>query len=154
MSELMRIALAEAGLVVKAVYPYPGVGAVLAKDGHLLLRCHNDPPGAGRHAEVKLFDEAQARDYDLSKCVLYTNLEPCPNRGLTHSCVKALIEAGIREVHVALLDPYHLVRGQGIEQLKAAGVNVVLGEMADEARWQNRRYLERFCPHCGWPVVD
>ena len=154
MSELMRLALVQAGRAVKEVYPYPGVGVVIAEKDRVVSLSFNDAPGKGRHAEIKALDEARTRGADLRKCVLYTNLEPCVNLGLTESCVAAILRADIREVHIAIEDPYHLVRGQGVETLKQAHIKVVVGEMKDEAAWQNKRYLERFCCHCGWPIVD
>lgn len=158
MTDWMRLALVEGGRVVEKVYPYPGVGVVLVQDDKLVAKAHNEPPSTAmeqrRHAEIILLDEARTRTDDLSQCVLYTNLEPCANVGLTESCTDAIIRAGIKEVHIAVPDPYHLVRGHGIKILEEAGVKVVLGEYENEERWQNRRYLARFCPHCGWPVVD
>ncbi len=153
MSEWMRLALVEAALVVEEVYPYPAVGIVLVKDGHLLGRRHNGKPGEP-HAEVRVIEELQRGAWDAEGVVLYSNLEPCCNTGLVLSCVDAILKAGIKEVHVAMRDPYHLVRGKGIAALEVAGVKVVYGEMEEEARWQNKRYLERFCPSCGWPLKD
>ena len=154
MSDWMRQALTEAARVTEQVYPYPGVGVVIVEDGKVVALARNDKPGEGRHAEIKALDEAKTRQADLSRCILYTNLEPCCNVGLTHSCAEAIIEVKIPEVHVALLDPYHLVRGKGIERLQEAGVKVVMGEYADETRWMLRKYLERFCPSCGWALKD
>ena len=154
-NDWMRLALVEAALVVNEVYPYPGVGVVLIKEGHLLKRAHNSKPGTGEpHAEVRVLEELQRGQWDAEGVVLYTNLEPCCNVGLVLSCAEAVVKAGIKEVHVAMRDPYHLVRGKGIEFLEAAGVKVVFGEMEEEARWQNRKYLHRFCPACGWPLLD
>lgn len=153
MSDWMRLALAEAGRVVEQVYPYPGVGVVLVKNGHLLGKEHNGNVG-DPHAEVKMLETLVRGDWDSDGVVLYTNLEPCCNVGLTLSCAEAVVKAEIREVHVAMRDPYHLIRGKGIRFLEDAGVKVVFGEMEEEAKWQNRRYLERFCPHCGWPIKD
>ena len=153
-SEWMRFALVEAGRAVAEVYPYPGVGCVIVEGNKVVSKAHNAAPGQGRHAEIIALDEARARAIDLSACVLYTNLEPCANIGLTESCVEAVIRAGIKEVHIAAQDPYHLVRGAGLKALREAGLEVVVGEYEHEERWQNARYYARFCPHCGWPIKD
>ena len=109
----------------------------------------NTKPGE-RHAEIRAIEEARTRQADLSKCILYTNLEPCCNYGNVESCVAIIIAAKIPEVHVAMEDPYILVRGKGIAALREAGVKVVYGEHEKEAMWQNKRYIGRLCPHCGW----
>lgn len=154
MNDWMRLALVEAALAVNEVYPYPGVGVVLVKDDeHLLRRAHNGKVGEA-HAEVRVLEELQRGNWDAQGVALYTNLEPCCNTGLVLSCAEAIVRAGVKEVHIAMRDPYHLVRGKGIAFLEAAGVKVVYGEMEEEARWQNKRYLERFCPSCGWPLKD
>lgn len=153
MGEWMRLALVEAALVVEQCYPYPGVGVVIVKDGQLVNRDHNGSPGQP-HAEVSVLEWLQKNDWDAAGAVLYTNLEPCCNKGLALSCVAAIIQSGIKEVHIAMRDPYHLVRGKGIELLEQAGIKVVYGEMEEEARWQNRKYLARFCCHCGWALLD
>jgi diaminohydroxyphosphoribosylaminopyrimidine deaminase/5-amino-6-(5-phosphoribosylamino)uracil reductase len=149
----MRLALVEAARAIReGCAPYPGVGVILEYQGLPIIRAHNGQPGQP-HAEVRALDEAQTKNLDLSKCILHTNLEPCCNGiGLVHACTKRILEAKVQEVHIALEDPYHLVRGQGIAELRAAGVKLVLGELADEARFQNRGYINRFCPRCGWEI--
>ena len=153
MSKWMALALSEAARVVGEVYPYPGVGVVLVSGEHLLGKAHNGKVGEA-HAEVRVLEELQRGQWDSGGVVLYTNLEPCCNVGVALSCAEAISRANVKEVHVAMRDPYHLVRGKGIAALEEAGVKVVYGEMEEEARWQNKRYLERFCPSCGWPIKD
>lgn len=152
-SDFMRQALVQAALVVDRVYPYPGVGVILAHGIHVIARANNGEPGQP-HAEVKAISMAQKDGWPLSECVLFTNLEPCDNVGLQQACSRTIIDSGIKEVHVAVRDPYHLVRGQGIARLQEAGVGVVYGEYEEQARWQNHRYFRRFCPKCGWPIAD
>ncbi len=150
--EWMRQVIGAATRVADDVYPYPGVAALLVWNGKQIALEHNGEPGKP-HAEIKAIETALKGKWPLAECVLYTNLEPCSNVGLVLSCAEACIKEGIKEIHVAHRDPYMMVRGQGIERLRAAGVKVVLGEMEDEARWMNKRYFARMCPHCGWPVV-
>lgn len=144
-------AFVEAGRAVEKAYPYPGVGVIIVEEGRIVGCAHNGQPGEP-HAEIKALNEARSRSRDISKCVLYTNLEPCANLGLTHSCAEEIVRSGIKEVHISIEDPYHLVRGQGLQILYRRGVSVIKGEYATEATWQNRRYLARFCCHCGWPM--
>lgn len=153
MSEFMRLCLVEAARALReGCSPYPGVGVVLEFQARPLVRAHNGKPGQP-HAEITALAEAQTKGLDLSQCILHSNLEPCSNQiGLVHSCAKSIIDSGIREVHVSLVDPYHLIKGKGIVTLREAGVRVIEGEMADQARFQNAAYLHRFCPTCGWEI--
>lgn len=155
MTEFMRLALVESARAIReGCAPYPGVGVILEYQSLPIIRAHNGQPGQP-HAEVRALEEALTKGLDLRQCILHTNLEPCSNQvGLVHACTLRILEAGIQEVHVAVEDPYHLVRGRGIARLKAEGLKLVLGELADEARWQNREYFRRFCPHCGWEVQE
>lgn len=159
MPDWMRIALAEA--VVrrengKEVWPYPWVGAVLVHGGSMVVRAHNEAPGSGKpHAEHALIFQAKNNSVDISECVLYTNMEPCSNDlALQGACTSLIIESGIKEVHVAMRDPYKPVRGEGIRVLEEAGVKVVFGEHEELARWQNEQYIHRFCPGCGEVLQD
>ena len=150
----MQVVLAEAQQAVNSgVYPYPGVGCILVYDHKIIARARNGKAGAP-HAESQVLDAAVRSGFPLAQCALYTNLEPCCNVGLVHSCVKDIIQAGVKEIHVAHLDPYFRIRGNGIDELKRAGLELVLGELEAEARYMNHAYLSRFCPHCGWPVKD
>lgn len=153
MSEFMRTALVEAGRAVESVYPYPGVGVVIVLEGRIIVRARNGSPGSP-HAEILAIMDAKRGSWPLKNTTLYTNLEPCCNLGIAPACTEEIIQSGIPEIHVAIEDPYHLVRGKGFQTLRDAGVKVVIGEMGHEARWQNQRYLARFCPHCGWPIKD
>lgn len=151
----MRLALVQAALVVKKVFPYPGVGVVIVNEGHIIAKAHNGKPGSGvPHAEVQAISEAEKGHWPLTQCVLYTNLEPCVNEGLVGACTEAIITAGIPEVHVAMQDNYREVRGKGIARLMEAGVKVIRGECEEEARWMLRKYTARFCPSCGHPIED
>ena len=153
--EFMRLALSQAAIAIReGCAPYPGVGVVIVHQNRALVRAHNGAPGS-RHAEPRAIEEALTRELPLKECVLYSTLEPCCNQtGMVHACTREIIQAGIPEVHIALKDPYHLVRGQGIYELKQAGIRVEVGEYENETRWLLRGYLARFCCHCGWPVEE
>jgi diaminohydroxyphosphoribosylaminopyrimidine deaminase/5-amino-6-(5-phosphoribosylamino)uracil reductase len=82
---------------------------------------------------------------------MYVTLEPCVHYGRTPPCTEAIIAAGIAEVHYALDDPDPNVQGRGRKALQAAGLRVVAGEGAEEAR----RILEAYLKHRtqGMPFV-
>jgi diaminohydroxyphosphoribosylaminopyrimidine deaminase/5-amino-6-(5-phosphoribosylamino)uracil reductase len=63
---------------------------------------------------------------------LYVTLEPCSTHGRTPPCTSAIIEAGIAEVVVGATDPNPEHAGKGYELLRAAGIEVINGIMAEE----------------------
>ena len=132
--------------VVGSTSPNPAVGAVLVKDGAEIGAGATQPPGHN-HAEIVALNQAsdQARG-----ATLYTTLEPCCTWGRTPPCTKSIIQAGIAEVHYAVIDPNPSVSGKGRDELAAAGIRVVLEE-AEGAR----ELYEAFAKHIstGTPFV-
>ena len=122
------IALARAALGTTA--PNPAVGCVIAADGRIVGRGATQP-GGRPHAEVMaLADAGEA----ARGATAYVTLEPCAHHGRTPPCADALIAAGVARVVVAHAhDPDPRVQGRGVARLRAAGVNVETGLMAEEA---------------------
>ena len=84
----------------------------------------------GPHAEVRALAEAG----DAARgATLYVTLEPCCHTGKTPPCTDAILAAGIARVVVAAGDPFPAVAGQGLARLRAAGVIVEEGLLAEEA---------------------
>ena len=110
--------------------PNPAVGAVVVKEGRIVGRGYHREAGEP-HAEVLALQEAGP---DARGAVMYVTLEPCVHYGRTPPCVDAILAAGIREVHIATLDPNPIVHGQGVQRLREAGVRVFVGEGAEQAR--------------------
>lgn len=147
-SAFMREALAAARAVRGTTSPNPYVGAVLVRDGRVIATGATAPYG-GPHAEAAAIANAgDARGADL-----YVTLEPCfPFEGKrTRPCSEAIIEAGIRRVVVALEDPDARVAGRGIALLREAGIEVEVGDGADEARDLLRPYIKH--RRTGLPYV-
>ena len=142
----MAVALAEGWRALARTSPNPAVGAVLVRDGRIVGQGQTQPPG-GPHAEiVALRDAGEA----ARGATLYVTLEPCAHHGRTPPCVAALIAAGVAEVRVALGDPFPQVAGRGIARLREAGIRVVVGLGAAEARELHEGFLTRLAtgrPH-------
>lgn len=125
--------------------PNPRVGCILlGKDGRELGRGHTQAAGQA-HAEVMALRDAAVRGEDVRGATAVVTLEPCSHHGRTPPCCDALIAAGIERVVVALQDPNPLVAGQGITRLRAAGLQVEMGNeaCADQARELNIGFLSR-----------
>jgi diaminohydroxyphosphoribosylaminopyrimidine deaminase/5-amino-6-(5-phosphoribosylamino)uracil reductase len=124
------------------------VGAVVVStDGRILSEGWHEGPGRP-HAEVVALREAGEASHGAT---LYTSLEPCAHVGRTPPCVGAILEAGVARVVAAMRDPNPIVDGRGLEELRAAGVEVREGVLAVEAARQN----EAFAKHVrtGLPFV-
>jgi diaminohydroxyphosphoribosylaminopyrimidine deaminase/5-amino-6-(5-phosphoribosylamino)uracil reductase len=113
--------------------PNPRVGALLlAPDGRTLGEGWHEGSGTA-HAEVAALADAAARGNDVRGATAVVTLEPCDHTGRTGPCTHALRAAGVRRVVVGVRDPNPVAAG-GAAHLRGAGVEVVVGVLADEAR--------------------
>lgn len=123
--------------------PNPRVGCVIvAADGRVIGRGHTQQAG-GAHAEVMALRDVAARGERSAGATAYVTLEPCSHHGRTPPCCDALIDAGIARVVMAIEDPNPLVAGQGAARLRAAGIVVETGPLADDARELNIGFFSR-----------
>ncbi|MBI2504783.1 MAG: bifunctional diaminohydroxyphosphoribosylaminopyrimidine deaminase/5-amino-6-(5-phosphoribosylamino)uracil reductase RibD [Candidatus Latescibacteria bacterium] len=143
MRRALRLALKGRG----KVSPNPLVGAVVVRQGRVVGEGAHLQDG-GPHAEVHAFAAAGAQSQGAT---LYVTLEPCAHQGRTPPCTAAILAAGIRRVVCALEDPDPRVRGKGIAQLRAAGLQVEVGLGREEAERQNAAYLKH--RRTGLPLV-
>jgi len=135
-ADFMRRALEIAERGRGLTSPNPMVGAVVVRDGRIVGEGAHLRAG-GPHAEV----QALAAAGEAARgATLYNTLEPCDHHGRTPPCAPAVAAAGIARVVAALSDPNPLATGGGA-RLRAAGVTVELGLMAEEAARQNRAWL-------------
>lgn len=128
-------------------WPNPAVGCVIVKDGRVVGRGWTRL-GGRPHAEVVAL--AQAGEAARG-ATAYVTLEPCSHHGKTPPCADALVAAGVVRAVVALTDPDPRVNGQGLARLRAAGLEVSEGVMADEAREDQKGFLSRVTR--GRPMV-
>ena len=136
-TDFMRAALAEGRRALPACLPNPPVGCVLVRGGSVVARGFTQPPGHP-HAEALAL---QRIDGPLGDVTAFVTLEPCAFHGRTPSCAKTLVARGVRRVFVAMLDPDARNSGRGIEILRAAGVEVTVGLLQDEAAHDLSPYL-------------
>lgn len=112
-----------------ATWPNPPVGCVIVADGTKVGEGTTAPYGRP-HAEVQALAQAGGR---AKGATAYVTLEPCAHYGQTPPCCDALIAAGVTRVVACLQDSDPRVAGAGFARLRAAGVTVETGLMADEA---------------------
>lgn len=136
--DYMAQALSLARLALGQVSPNPAVGAVVVKDDVVAGQGYTQPPGSS-HAEVMALEQAGEA---ARGGTMYITLEPCCHFGRTPPCRRAIVTAGIAEVHMAMIDPNPLVSGRGREALEEAGIKVVVGEHGREARDINEAYVK------------
>jgi diaminohydroxyphosphoribosylaminopyrimidine deaminase / 5-amino-6-(5-phosphoribosylamino)uracil reductase len=136
--EYMREALHIARHAEGRTAPNPMVGAVIVRDGRIVGQGWHRKAGTP-HAEIHALQMAGA----LAKGAdVYVTLEPCSHYGRTGPCAKALVEAGVRRVVIAMKDPNPLVSGRGEAILREAGIEVVSGVLKDEALALNEVFLK------------
>ena len=139
------LALGERGRGV--TWPNPNVGCVIVKDDRVVGRGWTQP-GGRPHAEGMALAEAGGA---ATGATAFVTLEPCAHssqRGL--ACAPSLAEAGIKRVVAALGDPDPRTCGRGFHELRAAGVIVIEGVRADDARRSMAGFLTR--QHLGTPA--
>nr|WP_255448845.1 bifunctional diaminohydroxyphosphoribosylaminopyrimidine deaminase/5-amino-6-(5-phosphoribosylamino)uracil reductase RibD [Selenomonas sp. mPRGC5] len=136
--DFMRVALQMARNAEGRTSPNPLVGAVIVRDGRIVAAGWHRKAGTP-HAEVHALNMAG----DLARgATLYVTLEPCAHYGRTGPCAKAVAEAGIARVVIAMRDPNPLVAGKGIKILEDAGVQVTCGVLEEEAIALNEVFLK------------
>jgi diaminohydroxyphosphoribosylaminopyrimidine deaminase/5-amino-6-(5-phosphoribosylamino)uracil reductase len=133
----MRRALELAARARGRTSPNPMVGALLVRDNQLVGEGFHAYTGSD-HAEIVALREAGPAARDAT---LYVSLEPCCHYGRTPPCVEQVLQAGVRRVVAACEDPNPAVSGKGIAALRAAGLLVDVGVLAEEASRLNEAFF-------------
>ncbi len=126
---LMRRALEQARRGWGTTHPNPMVGALIVEDGAVVAEGFHEKAGEA-HAEVNALRALGRKP--RSGATLYVTLEPCCTQGRTPPCTDAIISAGIRQVVAGAVDPNPAHAGKGFDQLRAAGVELSTGVLAEE----------------------
>ena len=143
MMSALRLAAKGAG----RTSPNPMVGALIVKDGVVIAKGYHKKAGEP-HAEINAINEAGSK---AGGTELYINLEPCSHFGRTGPCTDAVIASGIKKVFIAMKDPNPKVSGQGIEKLKKAGIQVMVGILEEKAKKLNEPFIKHVTT--GLPFV-
>ncbi|CAN1544799.1 RibD Pyrimidine reductase, riboflavin biosynthesis [Burkholderiaceae bacterium] len=141
------------GLAREALFltsPNPRVGCVIVSPQGVVLGSGHTQRAGEAHAEVMALRNAQAQEHNVQGATAYVTLEPCSHQGRTGPCCDALIHAGLARVVVAQGDPNPQVAGQGIARLRAAGVQVDVGLLGDEAHELNIGFFKRMTHGTPW----
>lgn len=136
-ADFMRRALYHAGRSEGVTTPNPLVGAVIVSPDGVVVGQGRHPRAGAPHAEVFAIEDAGDR---ARGATMFVNLEPCCHTGRTGPCTKRIIEAGLRRVVAAMPDPNPVVSGRGFDELRAHGIQVDVGMLADEALRLNRAF--------------
>ncbi len=139
------IQLAQRGLYT--THPNPRVGCLIVKDDEIIAEGFHRRAGEP-HAERNALAAAGA---SARGATVYVTLEPCCHHGRTPPCTDALIDSGVGRVVVAMPDPNPLVAGQGLGELRQAGIPVTEGVMREQAEALNPGFIKRMTR--GLPYV-
>ncbi|SMN15450.1 Diaminohydroxyphosphoribosylaminopyrimidine deaminase / 5-amino-6-(5-phosphoribosylamino)uracil reductase [uncultured Candidatus Thioglobus sp.] len=135
----MGLALKLAHQGIHGVGANPMVGCVIEKNGKIIAQGYHQTYGEV-HAEINALNQINHQAHDAT---LYVTLEPCSHQGKTPPCAQAIIDSGATNVIIATLDPNPLVAGQGAAMLEAAGINVKIGLLKEQAISLNRGFIKR-----------
>ena len=126
--------------------PNPRVGCVLvniiAGKEQIIGSGFHQKAGQG-HAEVNALADARLKNNALIKdATAYVTLEPCSHFGRTPPCAQGLINAGVKRVVAAMVDPNPEVSGRGLAMLEQAGITAEFGLLENEAKALNRGFIK------------
>lgn len=139
-AEWMAEAIALGAAARGTTAPNPNVGCLLVRAGAVVGRGATQP-GGRPHAEAVALAEAGER---ARGATLYTSLEPCAHRSTRGpTCADLIVEAGVARVVAAMQDPDERTAGQGFDRLRAAGVELEIGEQGDSAARSMDGWLTR-----------
>jgi diaminohydroxyphosphoribosylaminopyrimidine deaminase/5-amino-6-(5-phosphoribosylamino)uracil reductase len=142
----MRRALELAARGRYSVSPNPMVGCLIVPDGNVIAEGWHKRAGEP-HAEIEAL-----RGIDARGATMVVTLEPCVHHGRTPPCVDAIIAAGITRVIVAMRDPHEVASG-GVEKLREAGIEVIIGVLEAEARQLNEVFVHAVTHHRPFVVL-
>ena len=146
----MRRCLQLAANGLQGARPNPMVGAVIVANDRIIGEGYHVRCGEG-HAEVNAFASVKPEDeHLLTEATIYVSLEPCAHYGKTPPCADLIIK---KRVVVGCVDPFAEVQGRGIEKIRHAGIEVIVGVLEEECRWLNRRFFTYHSKHRPYIIL-
>ena len=121
------------------VAPNPMVGCLVVCDDVIIGEGFHQQYGRA-HAEPNAINAVKNPEL-LRRSTMYVNLEPCSYYGKTPPCADLIVKSQIPRVVIGTLDPNPKVAGRGVEILRKAGIEVVIGVMEEECRELNKRFF-------------
>lgn len=119
--------------------PNPMVGSVIVYNNQIIGEGFTSKYG-GNHAEVNAINSVSDKNL-LKEATLYVTLEPCSHFGKTPPCSDLIIKHRIPNVVIGSVDEHEKVAGKGIEKLKNAGCNVIVGVLENECKNHHKRFF-------------
>jgi len=145
----MRLAFKLALKAKGKTSPNPLVGAVAVKAGKIIGQGFHARAGLA-HAEVIALDEAGKK---AKGATLYVTLEPCAHTGRTPPCVDRIIQSGVKEVVIGMIDPNPLNNGKGVMLLKQNNIRVRVGLLSEQLRKMNLVFIKYITTHLPFVTV-
>ncbi len=121
------------------VSPNPMVGAVIVCDGRIIGEGYHIKCGQA-HAEVNAIRSVKDESL-LKRSTIYVSLEPCSHYGKTPPCADLILEKQIPRIVIGCQDPFSKVAGKGIQRLRDAGKEVIVGVLEEKCRKLIQRFV-------------
>ncbi|MBW8001373.1 MAG: bifunctional diaminohydroxyphosphoribosylaminopyrimidine deaminase/5-amino-6-(5-phosphoribosylamino)uracil reductase RibD [Planctomycetes bacterium] len=147
---LKALSLARGG--IGSVEPNPAVGCVIVKDGEIIGQGWHERFG-GSHAEINALEDCNVKGLSAADSEIYVTLEPCSHVGKTGPCTKAIIDAKPGKVIAAMADPSAHASGKGFQQLRDAGIEVVVGVCEEQAKLLNAAFIKFATTGRPWVIL-
>lgn len=115
------------------------VGSVIVHKNKIIGEGFTSAYG-GNHAEVNAINSVKDKSI-LKESTIYVTLEPCSHFGKTPPCSDLIIKRQIPNVVIGCIDDNIQVAGKGVERLKQAGSNVIVGVLENECKEHHKRFF-------------
>ena len=123
--------------------PNPYVGAIIYdEESNEIISSGYHHKFGENHAERNAILNSKKTKKNIKGKTLIVNLEPCSHFGKTPPCADLIIQSGIKKVVIAHRDVNPIVKNNGINKLKQAGIEVIEGILEDEARELNKIFIK------------
>ena len=132
----MNLAIAEGEKGRVTAPPNPWCGCVIVDKNKTIIGKGFHRKAGEPHAEVNAINSSS----DVENSIMYVTLEPCCHTGRTPPCTNLIIQKKVSKVVVGIVDPDERVSGKGIQQLRDAGIEVVVMNDPDVA-FSLRQYI-------------